>query len=69
MSRQNNAATDLFAKIQQLPPEKITEVEDFVDFLRSKSEDRITAQAVTRLSEQAFTKIWDNSDDAEYDNL
>jgi hypothetical protein len=69
MSHQNNAATDLFTKIQQLPPDKITEVEDFVDFLRSKSEDRITAQAVTRLSERAFTEIWDNSDDAEYDNL
>jgi hypothetical protein len=69
MIRHDNTAPDLFAKIRELPPDKISEVEDFVDFLRSKGEESATAQAVTGLSEQAFAKVWDNPDDAEYDNL
>ena len=69
MTRQDSTASDLFAKIRQLTPDKISEVEDFVDFLRSKSEETLTAQAITRLSEQAFTNLWDNADDAEYDKL
>jgi hypothetical protein len=69
MNRYDSTAPDLFAKIRELPPDKINEVEDFVDFLRTKNDERLTARAVTRLSEQAFEKLWDNSDDAEYDKL
>ena len=60
---------DLFDKIRLLPPDKITEVEDFVDFLRMKSDELLAKRAVTKLSEQAFEKVWDNEDDAEYDKL
>jgi hypothetical protein len=69
MIRHDSTAPDLFAKIRALPPEKINEVEDFVDFLRTKNDERLTAHAITRLSEQAFAKLWENSEDAEYDNL
>jgi hypothetical protein len=62
-------AKDLFDKILLLPPDKITEVEDFVDFLRMKSDELLAKHAVTKLSEKAFEKVWDNDDDAEYDNL
>jgi hypothetical protein len=60
-------ADDLLDKIRALPPDKITEVEDFVDFLRMKSDELLTKRAITKRSETAFEKIWDNDDDAEYD--
>ncbi|MEO7191443.1 MAG: DUF2281 domain-containing protein [Vicinamibacterales bacterium] len=59
----------LIEKIQSLPPERIEEVEDFVDFLRTRDRDRALVHAAARLSEAAFSKVWDNPDDAEYDRL
>jgi hypothetical protein len=39
-------AEELFEKIKRLPPEKIIEVEDFVEFLRSRStmQEQINAE-------------------------
>lgn len=59
---------DLLDKIRALPEDKIAEVARFVEFLRLRAEEQ-QAAAVTKLSEQAFVKVWDNPDDAEYDNL
>ena len=59
----------LIEKIQTLPPERIEEVEDFVDFLKTRDQDRALVYAAARLSEGAFRKVWDNPDDAEYDRL
>ena len=59
----------LLEKIRSLPPEKMAEVEDFVDFLRQRQSDRELTRAVTKLSAAAFGKVWDNPDDAEYDRL
>ena len=59
---------DLIEKIRALPPEKIAEVVDFVEFLAHR-DDRSLVEAASRISEPAFTAIWDNPDDAEYDNL
>jgi hypothetical protein len=58
----------LIEKIKSLPPERVAEVEDFVDFL-SQREDRHLVKAATKLSEDAFQNIWDNTDDADYDQL
>ena len=58
----------LIDKIRRLPPAKVAEVEDFVDFLMLRDEERLTA-AATRLSEDAFQRVWDNPDDAVYDQL
>ncbi len=69
MAQPARKSEDLFDKIRMLPPDKITEVEDFVDFLRMKSDELLAKHAVTKLSEQAFEKVWDNEDDAEYDKL
>ena len=60
---------ELIEKIRSLPADKVVEVEDFVDFLRQREEARRLAQAVSGASEAAFAKVWDNSDDAEYDRL
>ena len=60
---------NLIEKIRILPPEKLVEVEDFVDFLRQREEDRWLIRGAAKLSEAAFQKVWDNPDDAAYDQL
>jgi hypothetical protein len=59
----------LIEKIRTLTPERIAEVEDFVDFLRQQNVDRLLTQAAAKLSENSFQKVWDNPEDADYDNL
>ena len=52
-----------------LSPEKVAVVEDFVEFLRAREEENDLIRWVGRLSAQSFTKVWDNPEDADYDNL
>jgi hypothetical protein len=59
----------LLRKLRDLPPEKVAEVEDFVDFLRERLADRGLARAAARASAPAFAAVWDNPDDAAYDGL
>jgi hypothetical protein len=59
----------LIQKIHGLPPDRIAEVQDFVDFLSQRHSDRLLTQAAAKLSESAFQKVWDNPDDADYDRL
>jgi hypothetical protein len=59
---------ELIEKIKELPPDKIAEVVDFVDFIANR-DDRLLVEAAARVSEPAFAKVWDNPEDAEYDNL
>ena len=59
----------LMDKIRTLPPEKVAEVEAFVDFLMTGNEGRRLTDAATKLSQDAFTAVWDNPDDTEYDQL
>jgi hypothetical protein len=58
----------LLEKIRQLPPEQLATVETFIDALHSSS-DRALTLAVSQLSQPALQRIWDNADDAEYDQL
>ena len=69
MSTNDVHVQTLIEKIRVLPPDKIVEVEDFVDFLRQRGVDRRLSQAATKLSEAAFARVWDNPDDADYDQL
>jgi hypothetical protein len=69
MRDQNMQDQGLIEKIRSLPPEKIAEVEDFVDFLRHRSEDRLLSTAAAKLSENAFRKVWSNPEDDDYDRL
>ena len=59
----------LFDKIKQLPPQRLAEVEDFVDFLRTREDDQRLTLAATTASEASFAEVWDNEDDAAYDRL
>ncbi|MGH6956616.1 MAG: hypothetical protein ACREEW_08140 [Caulobacteraceae bacterium] len=63
-------ATDsLIDKINTLPTERLSEVEDFVDFLRSRDQDRALFRAAGAASEPAFAAIWNNPEDDVYDAL
>ena len=59
----------LVEKIRSLPPERIGEVADFVDFLRSRQADRELVKDSARAAQSAFAGVWDNPDDADYDRL
>jgi hypothetical protein len=59
---------ELIEKIRALPPDKIAEVVDFVNFLAHR-DDRLLVDAAAKLSEPAFAAVWNNPEDAEYDNL
>jgi hypothetical protein len=65
----NSSEQELLDKIRSLPPEMAAEVEDFVDFLRQRQTDRTLVQATARQSEVSFSRVWDNPEDAEYDDL
>lgn len=56
-------------KLGQLSPERLAEVEDFIDFLRQRDQDGHLRQNYAQASEKAFSKVWDNDDDALYDKL
>ena len=60
----------LLEKLRGLPPERLAEVEDFVDFLahRQAGESDLT-QAANQLATAAFTRVWNNPADADYDRL
>ena len=58
----------ILENLKQLPPERVAEVADFVDFLRMRGEVQLT-QAATQSAQPAFSKVWDNPDDAAYDAL
>ena len=59
----------LLEKLKSLAPERRAEVEDFVDFLKSRDDDERLRHAMARASEPVFKAIWDNPEDAEYDRL
>ena len=69
MTAPNRSSDDLLEKIRGLPPDRLAEVEDFVDFLCQRSDDGAFSLATTKLSENAFRRVWDNPEDADYDRL
>jgi hypothetical protein len=58
----------LLEKILKLPSERIGEIENFVDFLLTKESEQQMIRAAAKLSEPSFAAVWDNSDDAVYDD-
>ena len=59
----------LFDKIRQIPPRRLAEVEDFVDFLRTRENEQQLACVAAKASEASFAQVWDNDDDAVYDRM
>lgn len=47
----------------------MSEVEDFIDFLSQRGLDQQVVQAAMAASQPALSEIWNNPEDAEYDQL
>jgi len=69
VATEHNHIRTLVDKLKALPPERIAEVEDFIDFLNSRIPDRHLTQAASQTAESSFAQVWDNPDDAIYDQL
>jgi hypothetical protein len=69
MATERDYIRELIDKLEELPPERIAEVEDFIDFLNSRAPDRRLTQAASKVAEPSLSEIWDNPDDDVYDQL
>ncbi|HEX5235383.1 MAG TPA: hypothetical protein VFW25_08640 [Silvibacterium sp.] len=65
--RQNSRSTA--ERIQTLSAEQVAQVEDFIDFLRFRAQEREITRGATALSESSFQTIWANPEDDAYDAL
>lgn len=59
----------LLEKIRRLPPQRVAEVEDFVDFLHVREEEQRLTRAAMKAGEASFAGVWDNDEDAAYDRM
>lgn len=59
----------LIDKIKRLPPQRMAEVEDFVDFLRAREDEQRLTHAAAKASEASFAEVWDNNEDPAYDRM
>lgn len=59
----------LIEKLEDLPPERLAEVEDYVDFLRSRAFDQALVRSAAKAAEPSFAALWDNEADSAYDKL
>ena len=59
----------LIEKIEALPADRIAEIEDFVDFIRSREQERSLTRAAAVASAPTFAAIWSNPEDDVYDAL
>jgi hypothetical protein len=59
---------ELIEKIKSLPPDQIAEVMEFINCLAHRDYQLLVA-AASRLSEPTFAAVWNNPDDAEYDQV
>jgi predicted signal transduction protein with EAL and GGDEF domain len=60
----------ILEKIRKLPFDKIVELENFIDLLYQRpNSSQALVTTSTKLSKASFAKIWDNPEDAAYDNL
>jgi len=56
-------------EVDRLPENVLIQVYDFIQYLEAKNEIDHHARASQELSASSFQIIWDNDDDAAYDNL
>ena len=56
-------------KLQTLSQERITEVEDFIDFLKQRGKGLHLTKSTMKLTEPLLASLWNNTEDTEYDPL
>jgi hypothetical protein len=59
----------LIEKIEALPAERIAEIEDFVDFIHLREQERALTRAAAAASAPSFVAVWSNPEDGIYDAL
>ena len=69
MSASVQKIEEMVEKLRGLSPERLTEVEDFIDFLSYKDKDRGLTRAAMMASEPVLIRLWNNAGDADYDRL
>ncbi|WP_424101540.1 toxin-antitoxin system, antitoxin component, Xre family protein [Moorena producens] len=69
MTANSTLENRLIEKLKKLSLEQIQQVENLIDTLSQENRERQLTVVSTKLSESVFAKIWDNPEDAEYDNL
>jgi hypothetical protein len=60
---------NLNEKIQNLTQEQLAEVENFVEFIHFRSQERELTRFAAAASTPTFEAIWNNSEDDVYDAL
>ncbi|MCD1631451.1 MULTISPECIES: DUF2281 domain-containing protein [Marinobacter] len=65
----DNRVQQVIKKLEHLPADRLSEVEDFIDFLSQRDREHHTRKDFARGAEPSFQKVWDNDDDAAYDKL
>ncbi len=65
----NRNTSQLVEKLETLSPEQIAAVEEFVEFLRVRGQDRTLTRAATAASAPAFEAVWNNPQDDAYDAI
>jgi hypothetical protein len=65
----NRFASNLAEKLDALSPEQISAVDEFVEFLRVRGQDRAVTRAAAAASEPAFEAVWNNPEDDVYDAI
>ena len=66
---QSQQIEQIVQKLQALAPNRIDEVEDFIDFLSQRDSDKQLTNAAMAASETLLNILWDNPYDAMYDRL
>jgi len=65
----DNRVQQVIKKLEHLPADRLSEVEDFIDFLSQRDREHHMRKDFARGAEASFHKVWDNDDDAAYDKL
>ncbi|WP_319422976.1 hypothetical protein [Pleurocapsa sp. FMAR1] len=69
MEVKSNLENRVIKKVNQLSVEQIQQVEQFIDSLQADNLDDGLVFASSKLAEYSFERVWNNPEDAEYDNL
>jgi hypothetical protein len=59
----------LIRKIGSLPPARVAEVEDFVDFIGQREIENALKRATRDVSIPTLAKVWNNPEDDAYDAI
>ncbi len=65
----STAIEHITMQLAKLPPERLEEVVDFVDFIATREQERRLVRAAQVVSEAALETLWSNETDAAYDRL